>query len=172
MPPLAQPRSTPNEYLARERKAKHKSEYLYGRIYAMAGASRPHNLIVLNLAAELRAQLRGEPRFEDAHVDTLLNPTAIVEVLSESTERYDRGEKFAHYRRLEFLTEYVLIAQDKLRVELYVRQGEHWVLTEISDGSGMLSLASLGCTLALRDIYERVEFPGAEESTPDHPNPI
>ncbi len=133
MPPLALPYVTPADYLAAERKSALKSEYINGHVYAMAGASRVHNLIALNTASELRAQLRGrpceayvndmrvkvertgmytypdvialceEPRFEDENVDTLLNPTVIIEVLSPSTERYDRGEKFAHYRRLESL---------------------------------------------------------------------
>ncbi|MBV9772315.1 MAG: Uma2 family endonuclease, partial [Gemmatimonadetes bacterium] len=117
---LAQPLVGPEEYLAAERTARQRSEYVNGRVYAMAGASREHNLIVGNVFAELRAQLRGrpceayvndlrvkvsrtglytypdvvalcgEPRFEDEHVDTLLNPGVIVEVLSESTEGYDR----------------------------------------------------------------------------------
>jgi len=193
MPPVAQPRLTPEEYLDLERRATHRSEYVDGRIYAMAGASRAHNLVVGNTFSELRAQLRGrpceayvndmrvkvsrtglytypdvvalcgEPRFEDARVDTLLNPGVIVEVLSESTEGYDRGEKFAHYRRLESLQEYVLIAQDRARVEHYARSGEHWMLTEISDPEGVLTLASVGCAVPLREIYDRVEFPPAED---------
>src|SRR5919108_290049 len=179
---------TPEEYLALERAARHKSEYVNGRIYALAGASRAHNLIAGNVFAELRAQLRGrpceayindmrvkvsqtglytypdvaalcgEPQFEDAHLDTLLNPTVIVEVLSESTEGYDRGEKFAHYRRLESLREYVLIAQDKVRIERYVRDGERWVLTEIDSLDDTLALASIGCELRLREVYERVDL--------------
>lgn len=198
MSPLVQPRYSPEEYLALERKAQHKSEYFHGRIYALAGASRAHNLIVFNFAAALGAQLRGrpcegyvndmrvkvsqtglytypdvvalcgEPRVEDPQVDTLLNPSVIIEVLSDSTEGYDRGEKFAHYRRLDSLQEYVLVAQDKVRVELYVREGEHWVLSEISDTEGVLKLPSIGCAIPVRDIYERVEFPDAEAGIPGH----
>lgn len=99
-----------------------------------------------------------EPRFEDTHIDTLLNPLVIVEVLSESTEAYDRGEKFAHYRRLDTLREYVLVAQDKVRVEHYVREGEQWILSEISDSDGTLHLASVDCHVMLAAIYEKVEF--------------
>lgn len=188
---VIQHRYTPEEYLALERKAEYKSEYLEGQIYAMTGASREHNLIAGNVFREFGTQLRGrpcevytsdmrvkvsptglytypdvvavcgEPRFEDAHVDTLLNPTLIVEVLSDSTEAYDRGKKSAHYRRLESLAEYVLIAQDRMHVERYARQREQWVLTEVSEPDGVLVLDSLGCTLRLQDIYERIEFPGA-----------
>jgi len=129
---------TPAEYLELERAAERKSEYLDGRIRAMTGASRAHNLIALNIGAELRTQLRGrsceayvadmrvkvsstglytypdvvvacEPiQLEDAYLDTLLNPTVIVEVLSPSTEAYDRGDKLAQYRRLESLRECLL----------------------------------------------------------------
>ncbi|MGE0822514.1 MAG: Uma2 family endonuclease [Candidatus Binatia bacterium] len=192
----AQPRYTPEHYLALERQAQHRSEYINGSIFAMAGASRQHNLIAGNIFGELRAQLRGrpcevyindmrvkvsvtglytypdvialcgEPTFEDAHVDTLLNPSVIVEVLSDSMEAYDRGEKFAHYRRLESLRDYVLIAQDKVRVEHYVRQGEQWVLSEASALSSTVPLSSISCEVTLRDIYERVEFPGNETGTP------
>jgi Uma2 family endonuclease len=86
----------------------------------------------------------------------------IVEVLSESTEAYDRGRKFLRYRQTESLMEYVLIAQDEAHVDHYVRQGEVWVLSEISDLDGTLHLASLGCDLPLREIYERVEFAANE----------
>ena len=189
MTPLAQPLVTPAEYLALERRSPEKSEYVNGRVYAMAGASRLHNLIVANLLRELGTQLRGrpcevypsdmrvkvqrtgmytypdvvavceEPRLEDAELDTLLNPSLIVEVISPSTESYDRGEKFAHYRRLDSLQEYVLVAQTLQRIEHFRREGEHWVLTEISDPDGELALASLDCVLRLADIYERVDFP-------------
>ncbi|MFL5538851.1 MAG: Uma2 family endonuclease [Longimicrobiaceae bacterium] len=189
---LAQPVVTPAEYLALERSAREKSEYINGRIYAMAGTSRVHNRIVANVIIALGNQMRGRPceayvsdmrvkvqhtgmytypdvvalcgeaQLEDAELDTLLNPSVIIEVLSPSTESYDRGEKFAHYRRLESLQEYVLVAQVRRRIEHFRREGDHWVLTEISDADGVLPLSSLGCTLALADIYERVEFPAAD----------
>jgi Uma2 family endonuclease len=178
---------TPLQYLEIERKAEIKSEYIAGRMYAMSGASRRHNLIALNIGAELHTQMRnraceayvndmrvkidpreiytypdvaavcGEPHFEDTHIDTLLNPTLIVEVLSDSTEKYDRGEKFANYRRIESLREYVLVAQDKIRVEHYVRDGEQWVLSEISDPHKTLLLPSIACELTLSAIYEKLE---------------
>jgi len=194
-PPLAQRLITPAEYLVLERSAREKSEYINGRVYAMAGASRRHNLITGNVFGELRTQLRGrpceaymgdmrvkvqrtgmytypdvvalceEPRLEDAELDTLLNPAVIVEVLSPSTESYDRGQKFAHYRRLESLREYVLVAQVTPRIEHFRRDVDHWVFTEISDPGGELALPSLGCVLKLADIYDRIEFPadGAEQ---------
>ena len=195
MSSLAKTYHTPEQYLALERKAEYKSEYINGEIFAMAGASREHNLIAGNMFGELRGQLRGrpcevyvsdmrvkvsptgmytypdvaavcgQPRFEDDQLDTLVNPAVIIEVLSPSTEAYDRGEKFAHYRRLESLTDYVLVSQDKVRVEHYVRYGEtgeQWILTEISDPEGTLHLASINCEVVLRDIYDRVEFPGEE----------
>ena len=192
MSSLAQSRYTPDHYLALERQAKHRSEYINGYIIAMVGASRQHNLIAGNVFGELRAQLGGrpceayindmrvkvsvtglytypdvvalcgEPYFEDARVDTLLNPSVIVEVLSESTEAYDRGEKFAHYRRLESLRDYVLIAQDKVRVEHYVRQGDQWLLSEANDLVSAVHLSSIGCEVVLRNIYERVEFSSNE----------
>jgi Uma2 family endonuclease len=191
MSSLAKTYYTPEQYLALERAAEYKSEYINGEIYAMSGASREHNLITGNVLSALHAQLRGrpceiyasdmrvkvsptgmytypdvvavcgEPRFEDDQVDTLLNPTAILEVLSPSTEAYDRGEKFAHYRRLETLSEYVLVSQDKARVEHYIRDGvrsNQWVLTETSGLDGVLELASIGCELALRDVYDKVNL--------------
>lgn len=185
--------STPNllserEYLDLERRSEIRHEYIAGRVFAMSGASRRHNLIAGNLYALLWSQLRGrqceaymsnmrvtvgptgmytypnivalcgEPRFEDEHVDTLLNPSVIIEVLSETTEAYDRGEKFAHYRRLETLREYVLVAQDKVRVEHYQREGEQWVLSEISDPRGTLRLAALDSSVDVGAIYEKVDF--------------
>jgi Uma2 family endonuclease len=189
MTPLAQPQITSSAYLAAERASAHKSEYVNGTVYALAGASRVHNLIAVNTVSELRTQLRGrrcevyvndmrvkvertgmytypdvvgvcdKPQFEDEHLDTLLNPAVIIEVLSPSTERYDRGEKFAHYRRVPSLTEYVLIAQDIRRIDHYRRDGDSWVLTEVSEPDAALVLSSLGATLQLADIYDRVEFP-------------
>jgi Uma2 family endonuclease len=179
---------TPGEYLEIERKAEIRSEYIAGRIYAMAGASRRHNLIAGNLLAALKTQLRGktcetymadmrvnvsptglytypdviavcgQPQFEDAFVDTLLNPTLIVEVLSETTEAYDRGDKFAQYRSLDSLREYVLVSQNKLRVEDYLRDGEHWVLSEVRVLGETIGLTSIGCEIQLAAIYEGVDF--------------
>lgn len=191
-----QQRYSPEEYLALERQADRKSEYFNGFMFAMAGASREHNLIAGNVFGELRAQFKGRPcetyqsdmrvkvsetglytypdvvavcgerRFEDVSVDTLLNPTLIIEVLSESTETYDRGDKFAHYLRLESLQEYVMIAQDKARVEHYVREGDHWRYTDRRDLESVLELASIGCRVPLREIYDRVEFPLGDEPAP------
>lgn len=188
MSPLAQPIYTPDEYLRLERAADHKSEFVNGRIYAMAGASRVHNRIVFNLAREIGAQLRGrpcdayvndmrvkvtqtglysypdlaalcdEPRFEEELLDTLLNPAVIVEVLSDSTEKNDRGIKFAHDRRLASLREYVLIAQDQPNVEKFVRINEVWTLEEAGGRDGVLALESIGCTIPLAEIYDGIEF--------------
>lgn len=177
------------QYLARERAAEYRSEYLAGRMYAMSGASREHNLITLNLGRELSGQLRGrpcevyvlemrvkvsptglytypdvvglcgEPEFEDAQVDTLLNPTFAIEVLSPSTESYDRGEKFAHYRRVASLQEYVLVAQERMQVERYARTepgADSWTFTALSEPGERLELSALGCAVPLREIYERV----------------
>jgi len=179
---------TEREYLEVERKSGIRSEYIAGRIYVMSGASERHNVIAGNLYALIWLQLRGqpcraymndmrvrvaparmytysdivavcgEPQLEDARLDTLLNPAIIVEVLSESTEAYDRGEKFAYYRRLETLREYVLVSQDKVRVEHYRREGEQWILSEISDPDGTLHLPTIDCHVDVKAIYERVDF--------------
>jgi Uma2 family endonuclease len=181
---------TPEEYLAIERRAETKSEYFKGEMYAMVGASREHNLISSNIAGELRQQLKGrpcetysndmrvrvpstglytypdvvvvcgEPAFEDEHVDTLLNPTLVVEVLSDSTESYDRGRKFAHYRSVESVVEYLLVAQDEYRVEQFVRQADgRWLLSDVRTLEGSVELASVGCALQLREIYDRITLP-------------
>jgi Uma2 family endonuclease len=105
----------------------------------------------------------GEPVFEDAMADTLLNPMLIIEVLSQSTEAYDRGKKFAHYRRLSSLADYVLISQDKACVEHFVRQGNQWVLSEIDDVEGEINLNSIGCNLSLGEIYNKVVFQNNNE---------
>jgi Uma2 family endonuclease len=177
----------PEEYLALERKALIRSEYLDGDMVAMSGGSREHNLIVTNLVGELRALLRGrpcevypsnmrvkvptsglytypdivvvcgEPQFEDANVDTLLNPTILMEVLSDSTESYDRGTKFAHYRKIDPLVEYLLVSQREYRIEHYVRQQEGpWGRSETRGLTGRLDLSSIQCSLDMTAIYERV----------------
>jgi Uma2 family endonuclease len=188
---------TPAEYLELERKSEIRSVYIAGRMVAMSGASRRHSLISGNLFGVISSQMRGrdgevyakglrvkvkatgmytypdivavcgEVLLEDENFDTLLNPTVIVEVLSESTEAYDRGEKFAHYRRLETLREYVLVAQDKIRVEHFRREGEEWILSEVSGPDATLHLGSIDCDIALSAIYEKVEFrtPGPADGT-------
>jgi Uma2 family endonuclease len=105
----------------------------------------------------------GEPQFEDDHLDTLLNPTVLVEVLSESTERYDRGKKFSFYRAIESLTEYVLVAQDEYNVERYLRQPNgRWLLSDHSSLEDVVELTSVRCTLALRDVYKKVSLPPSD----------
>jgi Uma2 family endonuclease len=183
----ASPKSyTAEEYLALERAAPNKSEFVDGEIYAMTGASRAHNLISVNLARDLSAQLKGrpcetyvndmrvkaakargyhypdvavvcgQPELEDREADTLLNPTVLIEVLSPSTEAYDRGGKFANYRKISSLREYLLVAQDSPRIEHYRRQGEFWILTEAEGLDSSLALEAIGCVLSLREVYERV----------------
>ena len=100
-----------------------------------------------------------EPRFEDDVFDTLLNPIIVVEVLSPSTEAYDRGEKFAHYRELQSLQEYILVSQDKVRIEHYFRQAAQWIFTDFQKLEQQLPLTSIQCELPLEEIYERVPFP-------------
>ena len=187
MPSQPQPRFTPEEYLALERQAEFKSEYFAGEVFAMAGASQRHNLIAANVIRLLGNQLLehncnvypsdmrvkipqvkkytypdvvvvcGEEQFEDEDKDTLLNPSLIVEILSESTEAYDRGKKFEHYQSLESLQEYVLIAQDSYRIERYVRQDDRtWTYTEFHSRDDVVTLPTIGCTLSLKDVYVKV----------------
>ena len=181
---------TPEQYLEIERKAEFKSEYFQGEMFLMGGAREPHNLIVWNLAAEVGLQLRkrpcrayvndmrvrvgstglytypdltalcGEPQFLDETRDTLLNPNLIVEVLSPSTEFYDRVRKFEHYRSVESITEYLLVSSERVSAELYTRQPEgRWLLTAVSRLEDSLDLQSVGVHLALADLYEKVDFP-------------
>ena len=155
---------TPEEYLAWEREAETKHEYLDGQVFDMAGASRQHSLIVVNLASELRAYpdvvvACGQPRFADQKEDTLLNPKMIVEVLSPSTETNDRTWKWAHYRRLGSLAEYVMVSQVRYHVEQFLRQPDGaWLFREYTDAESVLRLPSLGCEIPLSEIYALVEM--------------
>jgi Uma2 family endonuclease len=180
---------TPEAYLEFERASEERHEYLDGEVFLLAGTSNNHNLIQANTLASLHAQLRqhpcfvypsdmrlkvsrtglytypdisivcGTPKIEDEHLDTLLNPTLIVEVLSSSTERYDRGKKFQHYRALESLQEYVLISQDTYQIERYLRQSDgQWLFSDASGEDPTLELRSVPCTLLLVDVYEKVVF--------------
>ena len=184
-----QPFITPEDYLKQERLAATKSEYLDGQIYAMSGASRQHNRITVDVATLINVQLRsgpcelfsndmrvkvnddslytypdvvvacGEARFEGSTLDTLLNPTLIIEVLSDSTEKYDRGKKFAHYQRIEALREYAMIAQDEARIECYTRQTDNrWILSKVESLEEAMPLESIGCVLPLAEVYARVRF--------------
>ena len=179
---------TPEEYLALERKADGKSEYFAGELFAMAGASQRHNLIVANMIRTLGNQLLerpcnvypsdmrvkiskvgkytypdvvvacGEEQFEDGHNDALLNPVVIIEVLSESTEAYDRGKKFEHYQYLDSLVEYLLVAQDPYRIEQYVRRDDRiWTYSEFHRAEDIVQLSTIDCALALKDVYAKVE---------------
>jgi len=186
----SKPYLTAQDYLTLERTSETRSEYLEGEMVAMTGTTRWHNLIVTNLVRDLSQQLKhrpcevysndqrvqvsatglytypdvviacGEPRFEDEQIDTLLNPVLIFEVLSPTTESYDRGKKFAHYRTLESLAEYLLVSQDKFLVEQFIRQaGGTWLFTATAGREGVVQLPSLGCTLALSEVYDKVPLP-------------
>lgn len=178
--------ATEEEYLARERRSPEKHEYVDGRIVAMAGGSPRHNLISGNVLGALRSLLRGRCRaFSsdqrifipatglytypdvttvcgplDLHPplgNTIRNPHLVVEVLSRSTEAYDRGEKFAHYRTVPSLAEYLLVGQGTRRVELYRRvEVGRWELTEAVD-DGTITLATLNIALPLEEIYADTE---------------
>jgi Uma2 family endonuclease len=105
----------------------------------------------------------GDPQFEDGHLDTLLNPTVLVEVLSESTELYDRGKKFSFYRTIESLAEYVLVAQDEHRVEQYVKQADgRWLLSDHRSLDETVELTSVQCSLALREVYAKIVLPPSD----------
>ena len=195
----ATPFITPEQYLELEEQAAFKSEYLSGQIFAMAGGTPAHSAIGSDIVREAGGRLRrspcqvynsdlrvtvmqtglitypdvtavrGEQHFHPRDRNSLINPTVLFEVLSESTEGYDRGEKWAHYRRLDSLREYVLVSQDKARVEHYVRQDDgSWNFTAADGLDGRLTLPTLDCTLSLADIYDRVTFPAPPiEGLPD-----
>ena len=111
--------------------------------------------------------LCGKAEFDKAGVATLLNPHVIFEVLSPSTEAYDRGTKFGHYRQLPSLCEFVLISQEKCLVERYTRQPDDtWLLTVFDNLSQTLPIPTLACELPLAEIYYRIEFPSVEAATP------
>jgi Uma2 family endonuclease len=197
MSPVAKPQISPQEYLALERRSDRRNEYVDGEMWAMTGASRRHNLISLNLGAELRAGLKdrpcevyvsdmrvkagsgkpyfypdvvvvcGEPGFEDEETDTLLNPTVIAEVLSKSTEAFDRGEKSRRYRAMSSLTDYLLVSQTEPRVEHYRRHSDDtWLLSETSDLDATIEIESIQAAVSLAEIYDRVDFAEGSDQTP------
>jgi len=184
-----QARMSVAQYLQRERDAQIKNEFFDGEVFAMAGASPTHSLIVGNVVTALNLQLKGrdctvhpsdlrvkvaptglftypdvvvvcgQKQFAQEDPDTLVNPRLIVEVLSDSTEAYDRGRKFEHYRTIESFVECLLVAQDKCHVERFVRQADHrWLLSETSQMDDTIMLESLSCPLVVADIYAKVTF--------------
>jgi Uma2 family endonuclease len=177
------------EYLEIERRAECKNEFLDGEMFAMSGGTSSHSLIAANLIFALRTQLKGCPcrvytsdmrvkvqasglytypdvsvacgqyQFDDEQEDTLLNPTVILEILSDSREAYDRGKKFELYRRLPSLREYLLVSQHKPLVEQYIRQDSgQWLLREVAGLESKLSLPSVGIIIALADAFTDVRF--------------
>jgi len=178
-----------DEYLKQEISSEIKSEYFRGEVFAMAGASMEHNLIVANIIIELGLQLKNKPcrvypsdmrlkvektglytypdvmvvcdkkeEFVDNKKNTLLNPDVIIEVLSDSTESYDRGEKFFNYRQLDSLKEYVLVWQKRQKIEKYSRvNSTMWTLTETDEQNQAILLDSIGCTLDMANVYDKVE---------------
>ena len=180
---------SPADYLAVERKAETKSEYLDGEVFSMAGGTHRHGLLATNLAGELRSALKGGPcrvlnsdmrlsvqatglyaypdisvacgklEFEDPKEDTLLNPQVLVEVLSESTAAWDRGQKLWHYRHLESLADYVLVSQDAWLVEHYARQSDgSWLLQSYDKRDDVLALDSIECRVPLTEIFADTEI--------------
>lgn len=188
--PLILPTFTVGEYLEIERDERDRHEFLDGVVFAMAGESLAHSTICFNLAVLVGSQIRGtpcrgfspnmkvragdakmfaypdlavacgEPRFHDERRDVLLNPTVVFEVLSPTTEAYDRGEKFRRYREhVESLADYVLVAQDRPHVEHHARRPDGtWALAEFDGLDSVLTLPSINCKLPLSEIYERVPF--------------
>mgnify|MGYP001214795956 CR=1 FL=1 len=180
---------TPEQYLFAERQSDTKSEYFDGAIFAMSGASREHNQISANLVRVLGNQLLDKPcsvyssdmkvwidkarkytypdlvivcqteRFEDEHRDVLLNPVVILEILSDSTEAYDRGRKFLHDQLLDSLIDYLLVSQDTPRIEVFSRRENNaWLYAEFHGLDAVVEIKSIGCGLDLGDIYHKVDL--------------
>lgn len=188
--PKELPHFTPEDYLYLERQSEIRHEYLDGYVYAMAGESPEHSTICFNLSVVVGSQLRnkpcrgfspnmkvrtdpgdlfsypdltivcGEPIYHDKRGDVLLNPTVVFEVLSPSTEKYDRGEKFARYREnISSLENYVLVSQLTAKIELYTKQDDgEWNKTEVNGLENELYIASIDCHIPLEEVYENISF--------------
>lgn len=183
----AKKRFSPQEYLALERQAETRSQYFGGKMFAMSGASYDHNIIKDNLARKTGNQLEkgpcrvvtsdmrvkvnatglytysdmvivcGEPAFEDGYFDTLLNPQVVIEVLSDSTAKYDRGAKFRNYQQVPSLQEYVLISQDQPLIERYARQTDgSWNLVTFDDRYGAFAFATVCARVPMAETYSGV----------------
>ncbi len=180
---------TEKEYLELERAAEFKSELYKGEIFAMSGATEQHVLISTNIASALNQQFKGRPckvynvdlrvnvqkntlytypdvvvvcgeaKFLDSHKDTLLNPKVIIEVLSKSTEQYDRVKKFELYRGLDSLEEYILVSQNEFRIEQFVKHNAlEWMFSEVTNSEDVVRLHSIDAVLQVSDVYEKVVF--------------
>ncbi len=187
MQPQPIPYLTEEEYIEFERNSDIKNEYFDGEIFAMAGASEAHNLIVANVIVALGSQLKkkpcrvypsdmrlkiestklytypdvmivcGERKFDDKQKDMLLNPDVIVEVLSDSTESYDRSRKFCHYRQIASLKEYVMISQNIRKIEKFLKtENRQWLWEETDEEYPEIILESAGCSLHLEEVYDKV----------------
>jgi len=183
-----QRRMSREEYLSFERVSETKHEFLAGEVFAMSGASRRHGLISLNIARRLAEQLDGkpcetfvndmrvlvnptglytypdvvvardDPEFESKELDTLLTPTVIVEVLSDSTEDYDRGGKWKHYRQIDSLKHYLLVSQHAMEIEMYTRNADNsWRLTDHRPTEEVW-IEAIACALKWDEVYDRVVF--------------
>lgn len=188
MSALPRIKMTEAEYLAFERASPERHEFVDGEIYLMTGGTLPHARIAGSIESFLRAQLKGKPcqpisrdlrvkpltgnsffypdvlvycgkpQLMDKVSDTLTNPTLIFEVLSDSTEKWDRTGKFAQYRLFDTLQEYVLVSQQAPLVEHYRRMPEGWLLTIHEGIAASLPLPALQLLIPLAEIYDGIEF--------------
>lgn len=180
------------QYLAIDRAAEFRSEFVDGEMFAMSGGSLRHARLQRNLLFELQSPLRdtgceaftsdmrvrvpatrmyaypdvtvicGKPVLADEQQDILLNPVVIFEVLSPTTEKYDRGLKFQHYRAIESLKDYILVDQNQVLVEQFTRQDDNtWTLRDYRLADQELTIPSINVSLPVRRIYDRIELPGA-----------
>ncbi len=187
------PRATPEEYLNKERAAEEKHEYLQGEVFAKGGASFEHVRIASHLIgclheplrekpcfvflSNLRVKIRKtgayaypdvgvlceQPQFDDLDQDTVLNPRLLIEIFSPATEAFDRAKAYSHYRSIESLAEYLLVAQDQPRIEQYTRRPSgDWLLHEAAGLEETVRLPSIECELKLAEVYDRVEFSGSK----------
>ena len=181
---------TVEAYLAFERESERKHEYFSGEIFAMAGASVAHNIITANIVASLHRHVLNRPctvfpsdmrlkvvrynlytypdvmvicgdiQYDEPHQDVVLNPIILIEVLSPSTENYDRGKKAQYYRTIPSLREYLLVAQDSQHIEHFTRHAEHqWLFSDLTSDDATFQLATLDCTVGMAEIYHKVPWP-------------
>ena len=189
MPLQTKTKITPEEYLTAERISELKHEFFDGTVFAMAGASKRHNQICSNLVRIIGNQVLKKPcsvyssdmrvksevtkkysypdvassceneNFEDEEEDTLLNPILIIEVLSDSTEAYDRGDKFFHYRQIDSFVEYILVSQKSYHIERYIRQSNNaWLYSEFKAIGDKINLTSIDCTISIKEVYDKVKI--------------